>query len=132
MEKGKLYNEVCARLHKGNAEDHTHGKNYQDDIKILASLPVNHPSGFDDLTEEEQESLVKWIRENFSPTMTVDPVSTSYGYKHMYQRDSNRYVTNGQFKGAMLVLGHKPVDEAAFNWSFRGRMKRYSSSNTRG
>ena len=46
----------------------------------------------------------EWLRENITPikTLTVD----SYGMKHVMERATGRYVTNGEFIAAALIVGY--------------------------
>ena len=44
--------------------------------------------------------------------------STSYRLKYEFEAEGF-YVTNGQFKGAMLTIGFVPKDEYTLNWQFR-------------
>ncbi len=54
---------------------------------------------------------------------------TSYGLKHNFEREAF-YITNGQFKGAMLSLGYAPKDENALNWEFKVRQREKRSTKT--
>lgn len=81
------------------------------------SIDVNDPAHFERLKPEEKTALAEWI----ALTLTKGPRRhslTSYGLKHVFEK-AGFYVTNGQFKGAMLAAGHEPIDPKALNWSFR-------------
>ena len=39
--------------------------------------------------------------------------------KHLLERDTKIYMTNNQFKDAMLLCGYEPVDERLLNWNYR-------------
>ena len=43
---------------------------------------------------------------------------TSYGIKHDFEREGF-YLTNGQFKGAMLAAGYDPEKANELNWTFK-------------
>ena len=43
---------------------------------------------------------------------------TSYGMKHILHDDTEVYLTNNQFKDAMLLAGYKPVDPNELNWRY--------------
>jgi hypothetical protein len=86
-------------------------KNYKND-------PGNLPEDYKTLPEEEKQALQEWIRLAIQPAKTT--VSRdSYALKHEYKRQVGLYVTNGQFKGAMLQAGYKPINPNEINWSFR-------------
>ena len=76
------------------------------------------PRDFDNLSEDEQKALLSWIAESFIYIHTTNTRHTSYGLKHIYERQTGNYVTNGQFKGAMLKAGFIPQSERAQNWCF--------------
>lgn len=82
-------------------------KNWEEDAALLSGL-----------TEEEYTSVLQWIAENIKPVKTLLPSRTSYGIKHILQGDSGIYVTNNQFKDAMLISGYFPVDETELNWRY--------------
>ena len=72
-----------------------------------------------DMTEEEQAKVTAWIRENILPRKTPLLSRSSYGMKHLLERDTKIYMTNNQFKDAMLLCGYEPVDERLLNWNYR-------------
>lgn len=78
----------------------------------------------DDLSSGEQKVIREWIQRNIWPSSTYDSHSTSYGIKHIMEDDTGVYVTNNQFKDAMLQCGFVPVDERELNWRYR--IDRYS------
>ncbi|WP_329254890.1 hypothetical protein OG223_29230 [Streptomyces sp. NBC_01478] len=45
-----------------------------------------------------------WLRENITPIKT--PTASSYSVKHVMERATGRYVTNGEFIAAALVAGY--------------------------
>ena len=59
-----------------------------------------------------------WIKENIKPRKTPNYMHTSYGIKHLLQRDTGIYLTNGEFKDAMIKSGYDPVDSRWQNWAF--------------
>lgn len=73
---------------------------------------------FTDMTKEEQETVTAWIHENIRPRKTPLLCRTSYGIKHLLERDTKIYMTNNQFKDAMLICGFYPVDEKLLNWNY--------------
>jgi hypothetical protein len=84
------------------------------------------------LSPDEQRRLLDWIAANLGPAKTPWRGRTSYGLKHDYSYAMQQaypgqgtfYVTNGQFKGAMLAAGYVPVDPAEQNWRFCARPRR--------
>ena len=90
--------------------------------------PINHPDRFEELTADKQRALLGWIAESLVPTRRAGEL-TSYGLKHEFEGSlSGFYVTNGEFKGAMLTAGYSPVDENRLNWSFRYRIRKSNES----
>ena len=77
------------------------------DGKRLAELP-----------EDVRDGLFRWIDERIVARKTPNNAHTSYGLKHVFSRDMGAYVSNDQFKEAMLACGHRPVDENELNWVF--------------
>lgn len=47
---------------------------------------------------------VVWLNENITPIKT--PTADSYGVKHVMERATGRYVTNGVFIAAALIAGY--------------------------
>ena len=78
---------------------------------------LNSAAEFDRMKPEQKEALLGWIKDTLTTARRRHPM-TSYGLKHVFEKDGF-YITNGQFKGAMLAAGHAPVDPDALNWSFR-------------
>ena len=82
------------------------------------------PSEFFNLPNDRQLHLVNWIQNKLTPIKTFTVSKTSYGLKHIYSDYSEAkegrqfYVTNAQFKGAMLLAGFKVKDTSEQNWEF--------------
>lgn len=82
------------------------------------------PSGFvddellTDCTEEEQRVVLNWIRENFISSEKHFRYKTSYSLKHAAEHSTGIYLTNNQFKDAMMMCGYNPVDPNALNWEY--------------
>lgn len=76
----------------------------------------NDPVDFLELSLKEQESLIKFCVTYFIPRKTRNSHYTSYGFKHVFENtEGGFYITNGQFKGAMLISGFKPVNKFCLN-----------------
>ena len=71
-----------------------------------------------DLPEQAQETVFAWIRQNLLYKPGKDVHSTSYGLKHILKSDTHIYLTNNQFKDAMLVCGFEPIKETELNWTY--------------
>ena len=77
------------------------------------------PDHFRDMPENEQKAALDWIKTNIYPGKKVWESRSSYGLKHDFEHKSRIYMTNNQFKEAMLLCGFKPVDETELNWYYR-------------
>lgn len=75
---------------------------------------LNNPSEFYKLDYEHQEKLLDWISFNLSERKGFNYRFSSYRLKHLLPF----YVTNGEFKGAMLRLGYRVADKTLMNWNF--------------
>lgn len=85
------------------------------------SLKVNNPYSFYDLTADEQAKVLNWCKQ-LDKQKGINKKRTSYGLKHIFEKD-NFYITNGAFKGAMLVAGFDIADEKTINWTFNASEK---------
>jgi hypothetical protein len=85
---------------------------------------LDSPKEFDLLPPLKRELLLRWIDLVLYPAVTIWRDTTSYGLKHAAEDDLGFYISNGQFKGAMLAAGHKPADTWEQNWMFRVRPRR--------
>ena len=77
-------------------------------------------SQFENLSVEQQNEVLEWIKQNLVPIKSFNPKHDSYELKHLVRfSDGKRpYLTNGQFKGAMLRAGYRVQDMKAQNWKF--------------
>lgn len=73
------------------------------------------PMHFLSLTEDGRSALLDWIAQRLKPRKLINHRRTSYGLKHVYQSDTGNYVSNGQFKGAMITAGYTPHDATELN-----------------
>jgi hypothetical protein len=101
MKEALMYREKTSKVIDGRAWT-------EDDTALLT-----------DMTEGEQAKVTAWIRENILPRKTPLLSHSSYGMKHLLERDTKIYMTNNQFKDAMLLCGYEPVDERLLNWNYR-------------
>ena len=72
----------------------------------------------DELPSSEQDVVYSWIKDNFIPRKTALRNRTSYGLKHIIQSKLGIYLTNNQFKDAMMKCGFNPVNPNSENWVF--------------
>lgn len=86
--------------------------------------PVEQPETYEVLSQETKDLLQAWISWAFWHSKTIWQDRTSYGLKHDLEFCTGVYVTNGQFKGAMLAAGYEPVDRETLNWKYRARFTR--------
>lgn len=82
---------------------YTHG-----DTSLITSYP-----------KDVQEKVFHWIRENIKPIKSPNYGRSSYGIKHILQADTNIYLTNNEFKDAMMICGFCPVNPNDVNWFYR-------------
>jgi len=78
--------------------------------------PMNRldtPEAYDDLTALEKDALAYWIDHAMCKAARYSKCS-SYETKHDFEAEGF-YVTNGQFKGAMLAAGYQPKDARELN-----------------
>ena len=97
-----------------------------------AIIPTNCPSKFMILSEKDKSLALEWIKNMYDPSDKIFS-SSSYGIKHVLQsfkgdcgKYEGLYLTNGQFKGAMLAAGFEPVERNVINWRFRMKLKPYA------
>lgn len=72
-----------------------------------------------DKSRESAETAMRWIKVHILPASDVLENRTSYGIKHKLQRDTGLYLTNNEFKDAMLLSGFEPVNPNELNWHYR-------------
>ena len=73
---------------------------------------------FNEMSPVVQEKVLTWIRANIFPRKTPLLNSSSYGMKHVLQDRTNIYMTNNQFKEAMLLCDFFPVHKEELNWHY--------------
>lgn len=94
--------------------------------RIVNAKPITvHPHG-GSIDDETLDQLPKdkiiivrcWI-DKFLFTDPYDPeIKSSYHLKHILERDTGIYLTNNQFKDAMLICGYGPIDANELNWCY--------------
>lgn len=78
----------------------------------------DRPADFNNLEIDIKSQIITWCKTHFIKTETFNLKHTSYGLKHILQRQDGTYLTNGQFKAAMLLAGFSCKDNSALNWCF--------------
>lgn len=73
---------------------------------------------FTDLPVHQQQIVISWIKGNLIKRKTPNYNYTSYSLKHWVQGIFHIYLTNNQFKDAMLMCGFYPTNEKALNWTY--------------
>lgn len=79
---------------------------------------INSPKQFDKMDKEKQENLLTWIKTSWTENNRKYKASSSYGLKHEYEEATGIYVTNGEFKGAMVAAGFRVANPIELNWHF--------------
>jgi uncharacterized protein YozE (UPF0346 family) len=96
---------------------------------IKEGRPYSNENGYIDtelvtsLVPEDMMIVGEWIRNNVRKSEDIHSMS-SYGLKHVLEKDTKLYLTNNQFKDAMLLSGFYPVDEDELNWKYRIVLKK--------
>jgi len=79
-------------------------------------------------TESQLGLIDEWIKRTFEHADEVYPI-TSYGMKHWLQEKHDIYMTNNEFKDAMLLAGFEPVDPDELNWHYKVSVHREDAVN---
>lgn len=104
-------------------------------IMLLLGRPYTDENGrvddalIDSLTEKERETLLDWIRVHIHKSSYINHKRTSYSLKHLFQEETGIYVTNNQFKDAMIELDFYPADPDELNWHYAISEKWLKSKN---
>lgn len=101
--------------------------------ELLQEIPKKVINEFKQLTEQEQKYLLAFIEASYRQRATRNNDCTSYGLKHEFERWAlGFYVTNDQFKGAMLKSGYKVYNQHDTNWNFNIAKHKYYGNQTNG
>lgn len=91
---------------------------------IINGRPYTNENGWTDdglITTHPQEKItviIDWIRQNLMPRKTPLTTRSSYGLKHLLEHDTGIYLTNNEFKDAMMMCGFQPVNPNELNWCY--------------
>ena len=110
-------------------------------VKTEATADDYHdPTTYGCMPDALKTAVQQWIKLTIQPAKRVYDKRNSYGLKHDFERSapgiSCAYMTNGQFKGAMLAAGYEPVDRSEDEWHFkiqpRSPLRPYSKKHIEG
>lgn len=109
--------------------------------KVLSDTPGLSAAGFDGgdprypFTKSEYEMVrlcVNWITKNVTPTKTIRYSISSYGYKHICEREVGQYIINGAFICAAILTGYQYRIYGGINAMFNMTMTREHIKKHRG
>ncbi|MEB7049785.1 hypothetical protein [Mammaliicoccus sciuri] len=87
-----------------------------DALKTFEEL--DSPIGDIYLTMDELEKVMNWVKQ-LEPSKTMNRKYTSYTLKGIFERSPEGfYITNGQMKGVMYLMGFKSDNQHELNWNF--------------
>ena len=106
-------------------------------IMIKNGVPVTVETGSEkidadllhDLPYDEIARIGDWIKENIRHADAHGEAYNSYGLKHRMEREIGIYVTNNQFKHAMLLAGYRPHNPNVLNWEFDIELRKNDIKN---
>ena len=75
-----------------------------------------------DKSEAVQEAVISWITDHIRESRRILRSRSSYVLKHDLECDTGIYLTNNEFKDAMMRCGYMPVDQDELNWHYRIRI----------
>lgn len=93
-------------------------------------LAINQPDRYKGLPKQRQDNVCRWIHNNISIARRKCN-ETSYGLKHIFEHDKSHggeYLTNGEFKGAMIACGFNPIEPEALNAIYRIKINKETLS----
>ena len=81
---------------------------------------INHELNLLDLPTDERNILLDWCKDLYEekPIKGINRTNSSYGLKHLFEKETGIYVNNGAFKGAMFLAGFDVGNLFATNWQF--------------
>jgi hypothetical protein len=90
-----------------------------DQIRTEEKLREEVVNEFLKLTDQQQKYLLAFINASYRTRANRNNDCTSYTLKHQFEHWSlGFYITNDQFKGAMLKSGYKVYNPEDLNWNF--------------
>ena len=88
---------------------------------IKNNRPYSIENGYIDetlITDKDEATIAavsEWIKNNIRPAKKILQGRTSYGMKHILEHDTGIYLTNNEFKDAMMLAGYNPVSPNELN-----------------
>ncbi|WP_407356383.1 hypothetical protein [Methanolobus sp. WCC5] len=77
-----------------------------------------------ELSDVEIKILDDWIMSNILPQKASKKNYTSYALKNLFEESQDGFfITNKQFKEAMVRCNFSPVNKNKLNWDFRVSLK---------
>ncbi|MDP2215876.1 MAG: hypothetical protein Q8J68_01070 [Methanolobus sp.] len=77
-----------------------------------------------EFSDVERKALDNWIISNILPQKAPDKNYTSYALKILFEQSKDGFfITNKQFKEAMVRCNFVPVNKNKLNWDFRVSLK---------
>ncbi|WMW22937.1 hypothetical protein RE476_03685 [Methanolobus mangrovi] len=77
-----------------------------------------------ELPDDQKKALDNWITLNILPQKTPEKPYASYALKLLFEESPDGFfITNPQFKEAMVRCGFSPVNKNKLNWDFRVSLK---------
>jgi hypothetical protein len=74
---------------------------------------------YTDLPLDKQEALINWIENHIYSRKTANHNYSSYDLKQYAEWNIKYYISNNQFKDAMLHCGFYPVNPTELNWHYK-------------
>jgi hypothetical protein len=97
----------------------------QPNIQTALAERTDQPKDYERLTTAMGDALAAWIATTMHAIKAANLYQTSSTLKAVFKRSAGGfYITNGQFKGAMLAAGYQPIDAKTLNWTFHIRRVR--------
>ncbi len=94
-------------------------------IQQALVAPENLTQDYERLTTDKRAAVAAWIAHTMRPRKSVNQYQNSAALIGVFRRSTAGFaITNGQFKGAMLVAGLKPIDAVQLDWTFAIRRVR--------
>ncbi len=102
---------------------------------IKNGRPYSNENGYVDdglitsRSDDEIQVVKQWIADNIKVDKEILQNKTSYGLKHLLQHDTGIYLTNNEFKDAMMIAGYHPINPNNLNWEYRIALIRNINNN---
>lgn len=90
--------------------------------ELLSKFIINDQNDTEsifDFSDTVVEGIVTWIQKAFTPIKTVNKRHSSYSLKHILQDNIGLYMTENQFKMAMILAGFEPSNYNDLSHTYR-------------